>query len=418
MAIEERELGISDVAVGMFVCRLDRPWTETPFPLQGFLVRDTEQLRVLREYCSRVWIDVQRSRLDPGLAAVRAVGGAPRPSAAPAPLAAPPPRVADDMPRVSYSDTASLDEERPAAAAALDDALRIGRRLIDDVHAGQPVVPDDVRAAAEPIVASVLRNADALFWVNALRAHDPYSYSHAINCSALAAAFGRHLGLPHDLLVRVACGALLFDIGKTRVPEEIVGRAGPLNPLEMARARRHVELGLQILDESGDRDPIVREMMASHHERFDGSGYPARLRDATIPVYARIAGIVDSYDAMTSARPYAPAMPRHDALQELYRGRDTLYHGELVEQFISCLGVYPTGSLVELSSGEVAVVMAQNPSRRLRPRIMLLSDADKRLRERFRVVDLMDTAADGPRLDIRRPVTAGEFGIDLTGLYL
>ena len=121
---------------------------------------------------------------------------------------------------------------------------------------------------------------------------------------------------------------------------------------------------------------------------------------------------------MTSERPYAPAMPRHDALQELDRGRDTLYHGEMVEQFISCLGVYPTGSLVELSSGEVAVVMSQNPSRRLRPRIMLLSDRDKRLRDSFRVVDLMDAAADGTRLDIRRPVTAAEFDIDLTGLYL
>jgi putative nucleotidyltransferase with HDIG domain len=413
MAIEEREIGINDVAIGMFICRLDRPWTETPFPLQGFLVRDIEQLRVLREFCARVWIDVHRSRPDTGMTLLRLerTGGVPaRPPAPPRPL--------HDAPRVTYTDTATLDEERPAAAAAIDDARRIGKRLIDDLHAGQPVVPEDVRAAAEPIVASVLRNADALFWVNALRAHDPYSYSHAINCSSLAAAFGRHLGLPRDLLVRVACGALLFDIGKTRVPEEIIGRAGPLNPLEMARARRHVELGLQILDESGETDAIVREMMAGHHERFDGSGYPGRLRDGMIPVYARIAGIVDSFDAMTSERPYAPALPRHDALQELYRGRDTLYHGELVEQFISCLGVYPTGSLVELNTGEVAVVMAQNPSRRLRPRIMLLTYAGKRMRESFRTVDLMDQPLDTPRLEIRRPVAPGDYDIDLTGLYL
>lgn len=412
MAIEEREIGINEVAIGMFVCRLDRPWTDTPFPLQGFLVHDIDQLRVLREFCSRVWIDVHRGRRDTGLTLLAHERHEAR-RAPPVPV-----RPRHEAPQVVYTDTATLDEERPAAIAAIDDARRIGQRLIDDLHSGGMLVADDVRAAAEPIVASVLRNADALFWVNALRAHDAYSYSHAINCSALAAAFGRHLGLPQDLLVRVACGALLFDIGKTRVPDAIIGRAGPLNPLEMARARRHVELGLQILDEAGEHDAIVREMMVGHHERYDGSGYPARLRHGMIPVYARIAGIVDSFDAMTSERPYAKAMPRHDALQELYRGRDTLYHGELVEQFISCLGVYPTGSLVELNTGEVAVVMAQNPSRRLRPRLMLLTYAGKRIREDFRTVDLMDQPLDTPRLEIRRPVSAGEYGIDLTELYL
>lgn len=413
MAIEEREIGADQVAIGMFVCRLDRPWTDTPFPLQGFLVTDVEQLRTLREYCSRVWIDVELTRTDARLTLARLERLAPRPAA--------PARPHLQVPgagRVRYTDTATTEEERPAAAAAIDEARRIGARILDDVRAGRGLVPEDARLAAEPIVASVLRNADALFWVNALRAHDAYSYSHAINCSALAAAFGRHLGLPREMLVRLACGALLFDIGKTRVPVDILDKPGPLNPLEMARARRHVELGLQILDEGGERDPIVREMMAGHHERFDGSGYPQRLRDPAIPVYARIAGIVDSFDAMTSDRPHARAMQRYDALQELYRGRDTLYHGELVEQFINCLGVYPTGSLVELNTGEVAVVLAQNRSRRLRPRIMLLTDADKRLREGFSSVDLMDQPLDTPALEIRRPVAPDEYGIDLTELYL
>ncbi|MFZ5656114.1 MAG: HD-GYP domain-containing protein [Pseudomonadota bacterium] len=412
MAIEEREIGTDQVAIGMFVCRLDRPWTDTPFPLQGFLVTDIEQLATLREYCSRVWIDVELTRPAAQLTLARLERLTPRRGPARSRLHVP------GAGQVRYVDTVTTEQERPAAAAAVDEARRIGARILDDVRAGRDLVPEDARLAAEPIVASVLRNADALFWVNALRAHDAYSYSHAINCSALAAAFGRHLGLPREMLVRLACGALLFDIGKTRVPVDILDKPGPLNPLEMARARRHVELGLQILNDGGEQDPIVREMMAGHHERFDGSGYPQRLRDPAIPVYARIAGIVDSFDAMTSDRPHARAMQRYDALQELYRGRDTLYHGELVEQFISCLGVYPTGSLVELNTGEVAVVLAQNPSRRLRPRLMLLTDADKRLREGFASVDLMDQPLDTPALEIRRPVAPDEYGIDLTELYL
>lgn len=416
MAIEEREIGVNDVAIGMFVSRLDRPWTDTPFPLQGFLVDDARQLHMLREHCARVWIDVELTRPDARITLLRLERQAPRP--APVPHASAGFAWLPESGSVRHVDSVTVEAERPAAAAAIDDARRIGARILDDIRAGRVLAPDDVRLAAEPIVASVLRNADALFWVNALRARDAYSYSHAINCSALAAAFGRHLGLPRELLVRIACGALLFDIGKTRVPDEILSKPGPLNPLEMARARRHVELGLSILDEGGEQDAIVREMMGAHHERFDGSGYPQRLRDAQIPVYARIAGIVDSFDAMTSDRPYARAMPRYDALQALYRARDVLYHGELVEQFISCLGVYPTGSLVELGTGEIAAVMAQNPSRRLRPRIMVLTGPDKRLRDGFRSVDLMDPPADGMPLEIRRPIAPGEYGIDLTELYL
>ena len=413
MGLDEREIGIGDVAVGMFVCRLDRPWTETPFPLQGFLIRDIEQLQVLREYCSRVWIDVQRGRPDAGMTLLRFER-----SLSPPPAPRRMPGIDPALRTEQYVDTATLDEERPAAQAALEDARRITQRIVDDIHAGSLLAAGDARAAAEPIVASVLRNADALFWANALRQRDAYAYSHAINCSVLAAAFGRHLGMPQELLVHLACGALLLDIGKTRVPDHIINHPGPLDPMARARARRHVELGLQILDEGGEQNPIVREIVQGHHERIDGSGYPARLRGPSIPVYARMAAIIDSFDAMTSDRPHARAMPRYDALQELYRGRETLYHGELVEQFISCLGVYPTGSLGELNTGEVAVVMTQNPSRRLRPRIMVLTYAGKRMREGFRTVDLMDQTSDRPALEIRRPLAPGEHGINLSELYL
>lgn len=407
--IEEREIGINDLKLGMFVCRLDRPWTETPFPLQGFLVRELDQIRVLREYCSRVWVDVRRSRFS--------IGGAP-----PRPVTATePPRTDWIDPALCterYEDTVRLEDEKPAARLAIEAARRMAERVVDDVRAGHVLAPEDVREAAAPIVASLLRNADALFWVNALRQRDGYAYTHAINCSALAAAFGRHLGMPRELLIDLASGGLLLDIGKTRVPDEVIDHPGPLNPISMGRARRHVELGLQILQDASEQNPVVLQMLRGHHERFDGSGYPARAAGASIPLYARMAAIIDSFDAMTSDRPYARAIPRHDALQELYRGRGTLYQSELVEQFISCLGVYPTGSMVELATGELAVVMAQNPSRRLRPRILVLTTPDKALRNGFVPVDLMDPPADAPALDIRRPVSPGEFDIDLAELYL
>ena len=190
----------------------------------------------------------------------------------------------------------------------------------------------------------------------------------------------------------------------------------------MGEVRTHVELASRILDVSGDdHSAEVREMIRTHHERWNGSGYPRRLVGHQIPLSGRMAAIIDSFDAMTSVRPHAAPLARHQALQELYRERDRLYQGELVEQFTGCLGVYPTGSLVELSTGEVAVVMTQNPSRRLRPRVMLLTDADKRLRDEFSPLDLMRQTEGIPisqQVNITRPLPVGAHGLDPAELFL
>ena len=164
-------------------------------------------------------------------------------------------------------------------------------------------------------------------------------------------------------------------------------------------------------------------MVRNHHEHWDGTGYPVGLAGHEIPLAGRMAAIVDSFEAMTSVRPHFPARARHEALQELYRNRGRLYHGELVEQFTGCLGVYPTGSMVELSTGEVAVVMTQNPTRRLRPLVMLLTDAAKSQLAAFRPLDLMAqhegaTAAAAAAVSIARPLPVGAFGLDPAELFL
>jgi HD-GYP domain-containing protein (c-di-GMP phosphodiesterase class II) len=408
MQLQELKIRTDQVLAGMYVCRLDRPWTGAPFPLQGFVVDARDQLDWLHAHCESVWIDVERGRA---------------PSDAPAPVKRLP-KVAGDqlLGSVRYVDRIDFNAELPAARAAHDNASRLAARILEDVQAGRKLDAAEVRAAAEPIVQSVLRNADTLFWVNTLQRDGRYAYSHAINCCALAAAFGRHLGLPEPLLVELASGGLLLDVGKARLPQELLSRPGPIDAGAMAQVRTHVELASRILDESaGSHSDEVKAMIRTHHERWDGSGYPERLAGHTIPLSGRMAAIIDSFDAMTSIRPHAPAIARHEALQELYRNRDRLYQGELVEQFTGCLGVYPTGSLVELSTGEVAVVMTQNPSRRLRPQVMLLTDAGKRLRHPFTALDLMQQPEGIPidrQINIVRPLPVGAHGLDPAELFL
>ncbi|WP_162823647.1 HD-GYP domain-containing protein [Lysobacter sp. TY2-98] len=423
MQIEEREIEADQVRLGMFVCRLDRPWTETPFPLQGFYVHELSQIETLRNYCRRVWIDVELTqrgyaRSFSGMSALSSAASqmttdrdiTPNGASVSTPAPTRDPRLGS----ATYRDTVDFEHEVPRAREALENTATTISELVEQAQSGKPIEPEVAHAAARPVVASVLRNADAMFWLNALRRHDGYAYSHALNCAMLAAAFGRHLGLPEDYLVELATGAMLMDIGKTQVPQPLLEREGPLDPLSMARVRRHVELGTQMLQDDRFSATVI-EMVRGHHERADGTGYPARRSGGDIPLHARIAAIVDSFDAMTSDRPHAPAMARHIALQDLYRDRVTRYYPELVEQFISCLGVYPTGSLAELNTGEIVAIMSQNAARRLRPRVLVLTDPDGRLLSGFRTLDLL--SADSA-IEIRRPLADHHAGIDVKELYL
>lgn len=410
MEIEERRLAIDELTVGMFVSRLDRPWTETNFELQGFSIRALSQIEQLRRFCGHVYVDVHKS-VAPGRRGTLERLGYGSLTRRGKPLPAP----------TVYATETELNAELKQAQVAWDDARALAASFIDDVRAGKRLSMGALSGAMEPIVASVIRNADAFFWLDALRKRDAYSYSHAVNCCALAASFGRHLGFPRDMLVDLASAGMLMDIGKGALPEELLLRTEAINERERALLRTHLDHTLSMLEQSGIHEPEIVDMIRNHHERHDGSGYPTGTGGAGIPLSGRILGLVDTFDALSSDRPHQKAMSRHDVLQYLYRERDRLFQAELLEQFSQSLGVYPTGCLVELSSGAVAVVMAQNPARRLYPRVTILTHPDKSLNRAFPQVDLwtLANAADGnERAWVERALAPGAYGLDPTELYL
>ncbi|HQW81859.1 MAG: DUF3391 domain-containing protein [Rhodanobacteraceae bacterium] len=401
MELEERQVHVDHLKPDMYVYRLDRPWLGLPFPLEGFLVENAKQIEVLRQHCDHVFVDVQR-----GHTPIRAFMAHPR-------------QHEKQRAVVKHVDTATLSEELPHALEAHAQASHLAAKILNDVKSGQKISIEDVRVAVVPVVKSVLRNADAYFWITSLRKRDAYEYSHALHCSLLAAAFGRHMGFTEDVLINLATGGLLMDIGKTEIDEALLSKPTALTADETEAVRKHVENSLRIIEEAGIHHADVREMVLTHHERHDGSGYPDKLMRNQIPLFGRMAGLIDSYDAMTSTRVFRKASSAHQALQQLYRHGDQLFQREVIEQLMQCLSVYPTGSLVQLSTGEVALVMAQNHARRLRPRVMLLMTADKVLRENFVELDLM-TQADDERT-VREIVTTlepGAYGLDPTELYL
>ncbi len=380
----------------MYVSELDRPWLETPFLFQGFYIRNQEEIDAVRSHCRSIVIDT---------------------------------RIEDEKPTAQ----ALPAPRRPAEAMReLKDEIKQASGIHVAIHTSVEDVMGELKSsgklnvatlekAVEPMVDSVLRNPAAMSCLMRIRRKGGYLYSHSIASSVWATVLGREIGLERDGLRVVALGAMLLDVGKTRISEKLLSKPGKLDAAEIALMRRHVEFGVDLVKEAGEVDVRVLDMVAHHHERFNGSGYPQGLKGSEIPIYGRIAGIVDTYDAMITSRPYASTQSSYGALRQLRALAGTEFQSEIVDQFTQAIAMFPTGTLVLLNTGEVAVVTAQSRIRRLRPEVMIILDAEKKPLADYRVVDLNQvspTADDPSSLWIESGLEPGAYGVDPAEYYL
>ena len=371
---------------GMYVAELDRLWLDTPFPARGFYIKEREQIEQLRRFCSYVYIDPEKSDFTTSLSV---------------PLA---PQNANCTPLRHVT----MIEEMPNARMALEALTGTVTVMVRKIRSGR--LPDIVQLQKSllPVVASIQRCPDALLWLIRTERVAPYLYRRALGTTVLAAAFGHHLGLERSAIMELALGGVLLDIGKVEIPVPILVKPAPMSPEENWFIKRHVQLGaamVRLVDEVPER---VTGMVEGHHERSDGSGYPHQWRGSGIPLFARLAGIVDTFDALTLERRYAPAIAAHTALKVLNAQRQLKFDGALVGEFIHALGVYPTGSWVEFADGSVGVVCSQNPGWPLAPRVAIMSDTSGRAMASPRIVEPDRTnpiarALNPDMLDINRP---------------
>ncbi|MFM7785855.1 MAG: HD-GYP domain-containing protein [Gammaproteobacteria bacterium] len=423
------ETPVADLEIGMYVAELDRPWSSSGFLVQGFYIQSPEDLEALRAQCEYVFIDVFRTRkgierrndrhfaTHPSVARSEPL----RPGQQPRESASPFRQRAADVPAQlfphrklkKYEDACGVEEELPRAKRAYADLGAALAAMMEEFQRAGTLDISGVTACAGPVVDSVVRNPDACVWLARLRNEDTYTFRHAAGACVWAVALGRELGLPRLDLQRLALGALLFDVGKLRVPRELLLKRGRLTRGEFELLKSHVAFGMELLQNTGALHRNVAEMVQHHHERHGGHGYPAGLKGEAIPVMGRIAAIVDCYDAITSQRPYAVPISPSNAVKKLYAWRDIDFHADLVEEFIQVIGIYPAGTLVELTGGEVGVVLAGYRTRRLRPKVLLLLDREKRPIANSRVVDLDkgEQGGDGRLLEIATSLEPGAFGL-------
>lgn len=401
----ERKVSTFDLTIGMHIANLDRPWLDTPFLLQGFIIEKEDDIKALQQHCKFVFIDTEKGDEAKVYMDEKPV--------------LPSNKYVEDFleggtKKVDYEEKQSAFHELPAAETALETASDKVAMLMDNLKAGENLDISAVRNAVQPILESVIRNSDALLWVSEMQKKDAYTYSHSLDNCSLAIAFGRHLGLYKEDLRNLAMGLLLMDVGKVKVADEIINKTGTLTAEEFDEMKNHVHYGVNLLRNTPGINETIINIVLTHHERYDGSGYPSGLKGKEVPVYGRIAAIIDCYTAMTGNSAYRASIAPHKALQTIYNWRNKYFQDELVEQFLQCLGVYPTGSLVEMSSGEVGMIMAQNRVQRLKPKIMMLLDENKKFYEVSKIVDLtVDTVdASGLDLSIISGLQSGAYGID------
>jgi len=396
-----KEVAVDDLQLGMYVSKLDRPWTETPFIFQGFILRDQKQIDVMKQHCHHVFVDPEKE--DRSEVQAPAAGTA-----------------ANIRGTTVYQVSATLDAELPRAQSAIADTANVLRQISRDVAVGGVVDGVKVRQAASDITESVVRNPDAATLLVQLQEKSGETFNRAIQVSVMMSIFGRFLQLPPDSIEKLGLLGLLQDSGKLKLPTALLEKRDPLSAEEAALYQTHVDHSVEILSKTPGLPNDLPGLASLHHEHFDGSGYPRGLRGVAIALPGMIAAIVDAFDTLVAPPPLGKHMSPSNALNVIYKGRGSQFQSALVEQFIQCVGVYPVGSAIELNTGEVGIVIAQNPLRRLQPRVMVVKDAKGYESRPYKMLDLSKEPKATPDeiYRIRHTLEYGAIKVDPKELFL
>ncbi len=394
MAIKQVQVEVDNLTVGMYVSRLDRPWSQTPFPLQGFHVRSKEDIITLRAYCDYVYVDTEKGRTP-----VDATGNVSAPKGDIRRRGAVGRRRGDRDSGFStsplvvrkgvYAATVALSQEMARAETVVKHLKGHLTVVSKQIAKGKLVDYDKLRHSVDEMVSSVLRCPDAFTWLVRLRAKDSHTHDHSLRSALWAVQFARFIGMEKQEISVLCMGTMLKDVGKIKIPNALL-RKLDRSEEEQLEYQRFVDYGVEMLRNSRAVEPRVISVVRYHCERLNGTGFPERLSGNKIPLLARMAGIATVFDAVSnpveSEEPISPSK----AVSSLYNLRGIEFQEDLVVQFIQSIGLYPTGTLVELTSGDIGVVVEQHSNSRLTPQVAVLDRLGGDLNKNFFLIDLKD----------------------------
>jgi HD-GYP domain-containing protein (c-di-GMP phosphodiesterase class II) len=400
---------IEELKLGMFVERLDRSWLTTPFFRHRFIIRNAEDIALMKRYgIKRVVIDPTKG-VD--IEDAPAVGHCDTPDTAqqqnpPSPPAASMPVQAGPAEPRNRPRSIPSREELAIARLVHSESVTAIQRILEGITSAVRLDSPALQTMVTRIHGRLTENRSAMMTITRLQQLQHFNahiFSHVVNVSVLAMAIGIEQDLDAQTLEELALGALLHDVGEMRLPLNLFRKGDALSAPERALLQQHPGLGLTMLSDSPEITETIRRMIVEHHERYDGSGYPSHLRGDAIAPLSQLIGLVDVYDALVTSRYGRPAMTPPQAIRQIYKlGLAGQFHKSQVEHMIQCLGVYPIGSLVELTTGERAVVVSTRPELSVKPSLKIISDTKGRYYPEPLLIDLSEPDEDGPVRSILR----------------
>lgn len=353
---------------GMYVHDLDCGWLQHPFIRNSLHLKNQKTIdKILEHGIREVYIDTAKG-LD--------VDEAPTAEEVRQNLNLKMAEMAEQEPILQNRIT--RDEELEEAKQVQVEAKKVVGDIMEDARMGQQIEKEKVEHMVEKMADSIFRNKDALISLGRIKQKDQYTFMHSVSVCVLMISFCRELGLDRDVINKVGIGALLHDVGKMQVPLEILNKPGRLTEEEFEKMKEHVELGCRILEETpGITEPSML-VVAEHHERYDGTGYPRGLKGEELSLYGQMASIVDVYDAMTSERCYRKAVEPTEVLRKIFEWSTHHFKEEMVHRFVRCVGIYPVGTLVRLESGLLGVVVEAGATGLLQPVVRVVYDTNER----------------------------------------
>ncbi|MGL4474293.1 MAG: HD-GYP domain-containing protein [Shewanella sp.] len=381
---ELQRVPVAKLAVGMFVAAIDDSGKVT-IANAGQIQDRTAIAKIIKSGIKFVWIDPSKSA--PG-------------------------SIVQAKSKTSTTSGGNRDVRQTNAKKLLGEAKGLIKKVLGEIYEGKAIEVEPFEALAENMIESVMLDVDAFKCISALRTKDAYLLEHSVNVAFLLVTFGRHLKLDKQLLKDMAIGGILHDVGKIRVDNKVLHKPGKLTPEEFEHMKLHQVYALEEMKAAKGLSQVSKDVCLMHHEKLDGKGYPRGLNADQIPLHGRMSCICDIFDALTATRCYKQAMSPASAFKILLSLTPFHLDQQLVYEFIRCVGVYPVGSLVELSDGRVGIVWDAKERDALHPIVKCFYSLKH---QRYTDIEYLDL--NKSELGIERGVSPSSLSVDPAPFY-